>query len=196
MFLFLYHLFFKKNTDQDLSQNIETMPEYTDTIEENNDKKENISVKNERGYFVSENYKISDIQFGGSSPLLVYGNQNLDLDIYNIESKVLADPNKKQINLLISWKTNKLASSEIEYYPKNKLSEKKTIKEVDFGFNHNVAISDLKASTVYMYKIKCRDNWGKEAVSENRIVYTGKGFVSIFDVISDAFGDMFSWASR
>ncbi len=198
LLLVFYYLFFSRHKNKieqiDLTNNEDQLDNVVQETESNT-----ISTKTKptdnQGYFISENYKTNDIQFQGSSPVVIYGDKDLSLDIYDIDGKILSDPKKKEVNLLIKWKTNKLAISEVEYFPKRG-GEHKFYKEKNFGFNHNVVISGLNSSTAYVYKIKCRDSWGKESLSDSRVVYTGKGFTSIFDTISEAFGDMFSWISH
>lgn len=142
----------------------------------------------------SENFKLKEISFGGV--LLASANgENLPLEIYDDKSDNFLSRDGKQSQVLISWKTNKLAVSEITY-SKNNSGNEKTLVEKSYGFNHSVVLSKLDLASTYVYKIKTKDRWGNEMSSERFGVYTGSKMVSVFDMIMKAVDETFSWAVK
>ena len=101
----------------------------------------------------------------------------------------------KQAEILISWKTNKLATSEIEY-SKSDVKIPKVLEEKNYGFNHSVVLTKLDLGTTYVYRIKSRDRWGNEISSERFGIYSGSKMVSVFDLIIKAADETFSWAIK
>ena len=142
----------------------------------------------------SENFRVKEMTFGGNIILVKSGDQG-NLEISDIRSESFISGKKEQVKLVLSWKTNKMASSEIEY-SKNNGQSPKTISEKNFGFNHSVVITDLEPRTSYVYTIKCRDRWGNETVSNYFGIYTASKPVSVFDMISNAVGETFGWAIK
>jgi hypothetical protein len=142
----------------------------------------------------SENYKLKEINFGGV--LLASANgENLPIEISDIKSEVFTSKDGKQAQVLVSWKTNKLAISEISY-SKNGENNSKTAQEKFYGFNHSVVLAKLDLATTYVYQIKVKDHWGNEISSEKFGVYTGSKVVSVFDLILKAVDETFGWAMK
>lgn len=142
----------------------------------------------------SENFKLKEISFGGV--LLASANgENLAVEISDVKSEVFATRDGKQSQILISWKTNKLALSEISY-SKSDIKNSKTLEEKNYGFNHSVVLNKLDLATTYVYQIKVRDRWGNEISSERFGVYTGSKMVSVFDLILKAVNETFGWAMK
>lgn len=142
----------------------------------------------------SENFRVKEMTFGGNIILVKSGDRG-NLEISDIRSESFISGKKEQVKLVLSWKTNKMASSEISY-SKNNGQNPKTIQEKNFGFNHSVVIADLEPRTSYVYDIKCRDRWGNETVSSYFGIYTASKPVSVFDMISKAVGETFGWAIK
>jgi hypothetical protein len=143
----------------------------------------------------SENYKIADINIGGG--VMILANQsNVPLVVSNIHSEsFLTGKQGSEVNLVVSWSTNKEALSEIDY-SKNGGVNPKTARENSYGFNHSVVLSGLTPGTSYVYQIKAADRWGNEVSSDRFGVYTASQPVSVFDLISNAVGQTFGWAIK
>ncbi|MFA5777731.1 MAG: fibronectin type III domain-containing protein [Parcubacteria group bacterium] len=163
--------------------------------EENIKKVEGEETANPEGSIASsENYSLKEIGFGGNIIASASG-ENLQLEISDIRSEVFATKDGKESQVVISWKTNKLAISEIEY-SKNDSASSKKMNEKFYGFNHSVVIAKLDLATTYVYKIKAKDRWGNEIYSERFGIYTGSKIISVFDLILKAVNDTFSWAVK
>ncbi|OGI28931.1 MAG: hypothetical protein A2288_02365 [Candidatus Moranbacteria bacterium RIFOXYA12_FULL_44_15] len=153
----------------------------------------NSAAEKKSGIFsASENFKISQISFGGVA-LAMGDDHNLPLEISETRSESFVTGKSGKAKLIVSWKTNKLASSELAY-SKNNGQNFKTIGESSYGFTHNAIISDLDPGTSYVYSIKCKDHWGVEIVSDSFGAYTVSKPASVFDLISRALNEIFGWA--
>lgn len=141
----------------------------------------------------SENYRIKDIAIGGGSIVLAATTENLLLKVTDVHSEVLMSKDGKKTQLLLSWKTNKIARSEVKYSKGAKGSEKNA-KEGGYGFSHALVLSNLEQSTRYLFTVNAVDRGGNRAVSDTLAVFTGSKPVSIFDLISTQMSDIFGWA--
>lgn len=139
----------------------------------------------------SENFKIKQLSFGADIIVSNSGDEG-DLEISDIRSESFMSNKKDESRLVISWKTNKMAISDVEY-SKNSGKSPKTIKEESYGFTHSISLAGLEPSTPYAYKIKCTDRWGNETSSDYFGIYTASKPVSVFDLISRATNDTFGW---
>ncbi len=144
-------------------------------------------------FLKSEQYQVREISFGGSSELLLSETASLPLQINNVRSEMLSSKDGSQSNLLIRWKTNKMASSDVSY-DKGGISKK--LLEGGFGYSHALVLADLEQSQRYTFMISAVDRWGNEGHSENFSVYTGKKQASVIDLITAQFKDIFSWAVK
>lgn len=141
----------------------------------------------------SENFKMEEISFSGTNITLA-SQDNVPVEIYDIRSEVFGTRDGKQAQILISWKTSKLAISEINYSRDGVNS--KNLQEKFYGFNHNIVLTKLDLDATYAYEIKVRDRWGNEIGSGKFKAYTGAKIFSIFDLIVEALNDTFSWAVK
>lgn len=142
----------------------------------------------------SENYKISNINIGGSMVVLP-NEENETLNISNIKSSSFIDGKKNEIKLVVSWETNKLAASELEY-AKSDGSSPRMVKESSYGFSHSVIIAGLNPGTPYIYRVKCKDRWGNDDASDYFGAYTASKPVSVVDLIFGEMKKMFGWATK
>jgi hypothetical protein len=142
----------------------------------------------------SENYRVSDINIGGDI-LSVASTENKELEITNIKSESFVDNKKNESKLIVSWQTNKMAISRLEF-SKNSGQESETIEENSYGFLHSAIVPGLDQGASYVYQIKCKDRWANEAVSDYFGIYTSAKPVSVFDLISNAMGEVFGWAIK
>lgn len=153
---------------------------------------EETSAEEKKVALASENYKISDINIGGSV-MIINSEENAELEISNIKSESFIANKKDEVKLMISWQTNKLAISELTY-SKNGGQNSQTLKEDSYGYSHSVVVSGLTPRTSYVYQIKSADHWSNATTSDYFGVYTSSKPVSVFDLISNATGEVFGWA--
>ena len=141
----------------------------------------------------SENYQIKQISFGGDVSM-VDGNNTDNLQVQDVHSELLMTKDQKDYRFVITWKTNKLAESEITYTKAG--ASDKTVKESGFGFTHSVVLTDLEAASAYSYLIKTTDQWGNSVTSDRYAMYTSPVSLSVFELITKEFTDMFGWAIK
>lgn len=142
----------------------------------------------------SENFRLKDVNIGGGI-ILAGSDEQSQLEIYDIRSESFISPKKDEVKLVVSWKTNKMAMSEIEY-SKNNGQNSKIIKENSYGFNHSVILSELEPRTSYVYKISTKDRWANDISSDYFGIYTASKPISVFDMISEALDEVFGWAIK
>lgn len=143
----------------------------------------------------SENYELKDLAIGGISMALMGGDENLPVAVSDVRSETLMSKDGKSIKMLVLWKTNKLAKSEV-LYSKNGGMEEKSFKEDAYGFSHALVINQLDESTRYLFTVKVKDRGGNEINSDQLAVFTGAKPVSVFEMIATQFGDIFGWAMK
>lgn len=144
---------------------------------------------------VSENYRLKDVSVGGFNALLAGDTENLPLEISDVRSETLMSKDGKEIKMLVSWKTNKLAKSQVEYSKNGGIDEKK-YNEDGYGFSHALVMNKLDSSTRYLFTVNAADRTGNKDVSEQLAVFTGAKPVSVFELIASQFGDIFGWAMK
>lgn len=145
--------------------------------------------------FQSENFRLGGVAIGGEAEFLLTEDSPEPFATSSIRGESFTEKNKKDVKLVVTWKTNKLAQSEITY-SKGVGQPSKTIAEDDFSINHNIIIPGLDQASTYVYKIKSADRFGNQIESEPYAVYTGSRAVSLFDLIAAAVGDVFGWAIK
>jgi hypothetical protein len=145
--------------------------------------------------YQSENFRVGDIAIGGEAEFLLTEDTPEPLQVSEIRGEAFTEKNKPEVKLVLSWKTNKLAKSEITY-SKGIGQAKKTMNEEDFNMNHSLIIPGLDQASTYLYTIVSRDRFGNEITSDQHAVYTGSKTISLFDLIAGAIGDVFGWAIK
>lgn len=143
--------------------------------------------------YQSENFRVGDIAIGGEAAFLLTEDTPEPLKIGSVRGETFVEKNTQEVKLVLNWKTNKLATSEVEY-SKGAGQAKKIASEGTYGLNHSLIISELDQATTYVYTIVSRDRFGNASVSDAYAVYTGARPVSLFDLIAGAIGDIFGWA--
>jgi hypothetical protein len=146
-------------------------------------------------FYASQNFRSPQISFGGEAITVPAGEQSLTPEIFDMRSELLTTKTDQKVKFMLTWKTNKLCRSSIEYMREGQ-AEGKIISDDGFGFAHSVSLSPLNYSTSYSYIITAHDKWGNEMKSEKLTFYTGAPKVSIFDLLGGAFKDMFGWANK
>jgi len=145
--------------------------------------------------YASQNFKTPQITFGGDAIAMPAGEQSVSPEIQDMRSELLMTKTDQQVKFLLTWKTNKLCRSSIEYMREGQ-TEGKVLSDDGYGFVHSVEIAPLNYSTSYSYTVAARDKWGNETKSEKLAFYTGAQNFSILDIIAASFKDMFGWARK
>lgn len=145
--------------------------------------------------YQSENFRVGDIAIGGEAEFLLTEDTPEPLEISSIRGEAFTEKNKQEVKLVLSWKTNKLARSEV-VYSKGVGQAEKTISEEDYAMNHSMIISGMDQSSTYIYTIVSQDRFGNKITSDPYAVYTGARSVSLFDLIANAVGEVFGWAIK
>jgi hypothetical protein len=145
--------------------------------------------------YVSQNFKTPQITFGGDAITVPSGEQATAPEIQDMRSELLMTKTDQQVKFVLTWRTNKLCKSSIDYMKEGQ-PEAKTVTDDGYGFVHSVEIAPLNYSTSYSYTVTARDKWGNEMKSDKLAFYTGAPNVSIFDLLGGAFKDMFGWVGK
>jgi hypothetical protein len=141
----------------------------------------------------SENYAVREITFGGYEVDMSSEAKNIPLNISNIKSEKMVSKDGKSTSLLFSWKTNKLATSEVTY-AKNDGLTKNTLSEQGPGLSHAL-ILNFEPATRYTYSITAKDRWGNTTTSEKFSAYTSIKSNNIVDIMAQQFKQIFSWVN-
>ncbi len=143
----------------------------------------------------SESYFIRDISIGGGNIVLAADDEALPLKVTDVHSDTLMTKDGKKSEVVISWKTNKLAKSTVKY-AKDAAGSEKSIKEDGYGFAHAFAVNNLEQSTRYLFTVVAVDRSGNSVTSGQLAVFTGTKPISVIDLISAQMGDIFGWALK
>lgn len=147
------------------------------------------------GNYKSENFQVGEVAIGGEAEFLLSEDSPEPLAIEDVRGEAFTEKNKPEVRLVLSWKTNKLALSDVSY-AKGVGQAGKTVEESDYSLSHGIVIPGLDQASTYVYTITSRDRYGNEVTSEAHAVYTGSRTVSLFDLIADAVGEVFGWAVK
>jgi hypothetical protein len=145
--------------------------------------------------YTSQNFHASQITFGGDAIAMPAGQQSVAPEIQDMRSEMITTKTDQQVKFLLTWKTNKLCRSSIEYAKEGE-AEGKTISDEGYGFVHSVELAPLNYGVSYSYAVTARDKWGTETKSDKLAFYTGAENVSILDIIAASFKDMFGWMKK
>lgn len=148
--------------------------------------------KNSQIVLASENFRATNVNVGGDIVILGNG-ENADLEIFDIKSESFVAGKQDEVKLVISWKTNKMAISQLDY-SKNNGQSARTLEENSYGFSHSAVITELEPRTSYIYQIKGKDRWANELSSDFFGIYTASKPISIFELIVNALAEVFGWA--
>lgn len=143
--------------------------------------------------YQSENFRVGEIAIGGEAEFVLDEVSADPLAVSGIRGEAFTEKNRSEVKLVLSWRTNRLARSEIAY-SKGVGQPEKTVTEDEYSFNHSVVVPGLDQASTYVYAITAYDRFGSEVKSESHAVYTGSKSVSLFDLIAGAVGDVFGWA--
>lgn len=143
----------------------------------------------------SENFRVGQIVFAGESDFLLDEIDPSPLKIDGVQGQIVSKKGKKEMQLVIVWKTNKPTSGEV-VYGKNRSENGKKVTEDTYGTNHGVVIPNLAQGTTYLYTIHAKDRFGNDAKSDTYAMFTGAEQLSLIDLIANAARDTFSWAVK
>lgn len=148
------------------------------------------------GSLKSENYTLGQVALGGDVTIASSDMQDIGpLEVGSVRGEAFMNKDKKDVNVLITWKTTKLATSAIKY-GKNGTDAVKTVGEDGYGLNHSIILTGLDQASAYVYVITAKDRSGNEISTDSYAVYTGTKSTSLFDLISGAVTDTFGWAMK
>lgn len=139
----------------------------------------------------SENFQMREVVFGGYETTMGGEMKDSPLKVYDVRSEALVSKDGKQAKLYISWRTNKLAISQVVYSKNGATPD--ILLEDGLGFSHALIIGKFDFDTRYTYIVKAKDRWGNPAQSEQFSAYSGKKADSIVTLIANEFKKMFSW---
>jgi len=140
--------------------------------------------------FASDNFRSPQISFGGDAIAVPSGEQAVAPQIANLKSELLMAKSDQKVKFNLSWMTNKPCLSSIDF-KKDGEAQGKIVSEDGYGYIHSVTLTPLNFSTTYSYAVTAKDRWGNVAESDRLAFYTGAPNVSIFDLLGNAFKDMF-----
>lgn len=143
----------------------------------------------------SENFRVGQIVFAGESDFLLDEADPSPLKIDGVRGEIVSKKGKKEMQLVIVWKTNKPTSGEV-VYGKNRSDNGRRIAEDTYGTNHGVVIPSLEQGTTYLYSINAKDRFGNDVKSDTYAMFTGTEQLSLIDLIANAAKDTFSWAVK
>ena len=142
--------------------------------------------------YESESFKVGDIAVGGEAELILLEDSPEPLEITSVRGESFTEKNNQGVKLVLTWQTNKLAKSTIQYSKVGQ--EKQNITEADYSFSHSIIIPALEQASTYIYVINAEDRFGNKFTSDSYAVSTGSKTISLFDLIAGAIGDTFGWA--
>jgi hypothetical protein len=140
----------------------------------------------------SERFRVGEIAIGGEFALIVPENDPTPLEISSVRGEAFTEKETNNTKLLLSWRTNKPAVSEVAYGKGVGLAEA-VVREEEYGLEHSIVIPGLSQATTYVYVIRGQDKWGNASESDPYAVYTGSREISLFELIAGAVGDVFGW---
>jgi len=142
----------------------------------------------------NEKYRLPQVAFGGGLTAFYpgLGEPLGPLDIEDVQSEAVRTREKKELELVVQWRTKRPTKCLVEYSKSGGAA--KMIEEEFFAIDHSAVLENLESSSTYMYSITAADKLGGEAVSDKFAAYTGAPEVSFFDLLAGAFKSAFGWA--
>lgn len=143
----------------------------------------------------SEHFRVGYLGVGGDNQVFSENAENKKLSIYGIGYKTVVEENRENTGAIIRWQTNKPSRAEV-LYRKSTDTEFRRVSEEMFDRDHTVVLEKLGYGATYVFSIAAKDKWGNVIESEKYALYSGSDSPSLFDLLENAFGDMFGWAMR
>lgn len=170
----------EKTKDVEVTEECETVEEETVT-EETVDVQETVDTETrvvedefdfeEEEEMESENYNVVNIKFGGTAIVQDDEIEGTALEISSVDTEILPASNPELVNVLVTWKTNKISIAELSYARKSGEGGA-TIRESRYGTDHGIFIENLLPNTDYVFKIEVKDRRGREASTDFYDLYT------------------------
>jgi len=142
----------------------------------------------------SENFRAQEVSVGGDV-ILATSDESAPLEISDMKSESFVTKKGDEAKIMITWKTNKLAVSDLEY-SKGSGQTPKIISEPNYSFNHVAVLSQLEPKTSYVYSVNAKDKWANQQKTGYFGIYTSAKPVSVFDMIAKALGETFGWINK
>ena len=146
--------------------------------------------------FKSDKYRLPQLAFGGGLTAFYpgMGEPLGSLDIENVQSEIVRTKDKKELQLVIGWRTKRPTRCDVNFGKSGGAT--KSASEEFFAIEHSAVLEKLESSSTYFYTITAKDKLGGETSSDKYAVYTGAPEVSFFDLLAGAFKDAFGWAVK
>lgn len=116
----------------------------------------------------------------------------------SLETAILGTGKEATSQIIISWKTDEIATSQVEYGEGVGGSSytNKTVEDGTMTNSHVVIISDLTPSKSYHLRVISKDGAANETKSEDNVIITGRATESVFDLILTNLQEIFGWLGK
>ena len=149
-----------------------------------------------REEYVGDKYVVQDITLGGEALMeLSQDDKEREMLISHFQGRLYLNNDDQSLAYYVSWQSNKPILSKL-MYKKEEDPRYSELSEDNHTYLHTFTIPEIDFSSVYQYKIVSRDRWGNEIESDEFVFYTGPEETSFFEMLEDAFGDVFGWTVR
>jgi hypothetical protein len=142
-----------------------------------------------------EKYQLGQISIGGDSEMYFPQQNSLSLEIFDLSYRVITVNGGEKTSLLIEWKTSKAFKGSV-LYKKHSEEDFRIQKEEGFNVEHSILLEDISPETTYIFFVSGEDAWGQKKESDQYAMYSGEQVASLFDLLEEAFGDVFGWVIR
>jgi hypothetical protein len=112
------------------------------------------------------------------------------LYILNVMNENYLQP-KNKVQTIISWNTNRPATSVLIYGEGNSKEKKEVVIEEKMQTRHAAVLTTLKSATTYYFQTKSMDKDGNIAISQEYSLRTPKPQSSVIDQIATSFKTIF-----
>jgi len=115
-----------------------------------------------------------------------------------VESSVTGTSDNSKAQLVVSWKTDEPATSQVEYGVGVGGESYQSVSAEDTALvvEHTLIVSDLEPSRTYHLRPLSKDQAGNQARGEDSVVITGQKRESIFDIIINNLKKTFGFLTR
>jgi len=142
---------------------------------------------------------------GNTVSKLIQGFLTDDTDASPIISQIKTDSSiipgaKDRIQVIISWVTNELATSQVFYRSgfgsEGAEFEQSTTIDTNYTKKHIVVVTNFEPGSVYQFVVESKDSSGNVGRSKTLTVLTPQKEESVFQVIMGNFEDLFGWVGK
>lgn len=115
--------------------------------------------------------------------------------IFNVKVEAVnPDSSENTSQIIVSWETDELSTSQIEYGEGTSGSYSQSTQiDKNLGYKHVVIITNLKPASVYHLKAISEDNSKNTTETGNIVTITPKQQEKAFDIVLKGLGDIFSF---